>query len=63
MKTFDEHVEDLANAIVSARDFAGNESAAISEYMTEHGFPRISPERGRVTMAAMERADKIWRGS
>lgn len=63
MKLFDEHVQDLADAILTAREFCGDEQEAIREYLAEHGFPKLSivaPERDRVMYHASQRAAEEW---
>ena len=63
MRTFEEHVDELSEAILSAREFCGSEQEAVSEYLAEHGFPPrrvVSPERDRVVEHASMRAAEEW---
>lgn len=60
MRTFEEHVTEASNAILSALDLCGNAERALSEYFADAGFPRVSPERDRVADAARKRAEAEW---
>lgn len=61
MKTFNEHVDALANTIVATRDFCGDEGEAIKEYRLDNGFA-LSLAWMQVLEAGVERANEIWRG-
>ena len=61
--TFDQHVEWLADELVTVRDFCGDERECIREYQADRlsGWPR--PERLRLANAATLRADELWRAA
>ena len=60
MKTWDEHVRDLADTILTTRDLCGNESVAIRDYLADYGFARHSVNADLITQKARELAEEIW---
>ncbi len=62
MRTFDEHVAELAATILNTRNLCGNEAEAVRDYFADYGFPvrGISPERDRIQSAALVRAQAEW---
>lgn len=60
MKT-EQHVAELAYAIVRCQELCGNESRAIREYITDEGL-KNHPERDRIRRDSVARAESIWHG-
>jgi hypothetical protein len=63
MKTFDEHIQDLAQTILTTRDLCGDERQAVLDYLADHGFARGYPSAAIVAEQARAQADRIWRQS
>jgi hypothetical protein len=60
MKTFDEHIQDLAQTILTTRDLCGDERTAIRDYLADHGFTPGSPNAVIIADKARIEANRQW---
>jgi hypothetical protein len=60
MKTWQEHIEALATAIVACRDLCGNEAECIREYMADNGFSKGSVNAIMIADKARIEASRNW---
>jgi hypothetical protein len=60
VKTWQEHIQELAQAICNCRELCGNESAVIREYLSENGFAKGSVNAIMIADKARIEASRNW---
>ena len=60
MKTWQEHIDDCAAAIIQCRDLCGNERECVRDYMADNGFQKGSVNAVIIADKARIEANRLW---
>lgn len=68
MKTWQEHIEDLAAALIQCRDLCGNERECVRDYLADNGFSKgsvnaiVIADKARIEVARSARRSTASNG-